>query len=625
MDIPTDSPQEEKRGWCGDSLATHRTYAAFFDMRAAWIKWTEDQAFTSSMLQPEGTMSSIVPCVFNRGLCRDDPRGGSVIEHLSGVAWGSILPQLSAFTAALSGNDPRYAGRIAGAAARYVGLLHSFANNGSYPFPELLNITSAADDYNVGQQGWPASSYGDWCPANKAGRACTSVSTLLNSVYFILDLDGALSLLRTAAGGGGGGESRESATTKQGDTPSEAQMAQWVAQARASFSAAFLHQISVLPQGQTPGANGSSIVGLAFRDLYPANITHHGNANTPPSAQAEAAAGMAAMDSALAAVSSNGTVIDRGALGEMLAGLVLNASAAYSALQVGGVLDMAQLGRSLVSYGRPDAAFALLSTDGPTSLYHMAKSTGTLWAHPSGADGDRGKCSSHNHIMQGGSVGEAVFGIGGIRPAFLRGAMPGDGGSPGGERQQQHQLRLAPVAWLPEAPSGAAVWRTLAGPASASWAALHPPSDGDAAGDANDWSVWVNATVPVGTGTADVAVALPWSAQAAAVCAWECALAGGGAPAASSGAFEAQWVSFDGGDSGFSALRAVAPSPAAFAAPGDLAACTPLWQAGVAAKGIAAVGVESVVWEPIAPGRTMFPALALGATSGSYAFFARPC
>jgi uncharacterized membrane protein YgcG len=663
MDIPTDSPQEEKRGWCGDSLATHRTYAAFFDMRAAWIKWTEDQAFTSSMLQPVGTMTSTVPCIF-AGLCRNDPRGqGKMTTILSGLAWGSILPQLSAFTAALT-SDSRYAGRVAGAAARYVGLVGSFANNDSYPFPELLNITSAADGYNVGQQGWPASAYGDWCPANKAGgSACTSVSTLLNSVYFILDLDGALSLARAAAAGGsggssgdgsgggsggggggggggsgGGGENAAAAPKQQVGTPSEAQMAQWLAQARASFPAAFLHQISVQPLGQAPGGNASKIEGLAYRDLYPANITHHGNANTPPSAQAEAAAGMAAMDSALAAVSRNNTdIIDRGALGEMLAGLVLNASAVYSALQVGGVLDMAQLGRSLVSYGRPDAAFALLSTDGPTSLYHMAQSTGTLWAHPGGADGNRGKCSSHNHIMQGGSVGEAVFGIGGIRPAFLRGAVPGGGGGgPRGDveqqqqQQQQQQLRLAPVPWLPEAPLGAAVWRTLAGTASTSWAARHRPSDVDAAGDAvgdadEDWGVWVNATVPVGAGTADVAVALPRSAQATAVCAWECALAGGGGPAASADAFEAQWVSFDGGDSGFSALRAVAPPPAALTVPGDLTACTPLWQAGAAAKGIAAVGVASVVWEAIVPGRTMFPALAVGATSGSYAFFARPC
>eukprot|EP00662_Eupelagonemidae_sp_cell21_P011505 gene11505-9674_t len=137
MDIPTDSPQEEKRGWCGDSLAAHRTLASFFDTRAAWIKWTEDMAYTSSNLRPAGTVPATVPC--------------------------------------------------------------------------LLNISSKGDGYNVGEQGWPASSYGDWCPVNVGdqGSGCTSVSALLNSVYFILDVDAAVSLLRAskAAGGGGGGPS----------------------------------------------------------------------------------------------------------------------------------------------------------------------------------------------------------------------------------------------------------------------------------------------------------------------------------------------------------------------------------------------------------------------------------
>jgi hypothetical protein len=106
---------------------------------------------------------------------------------------------------------------------------------------------------------------------------------------------------------------------------------------------------------------------------------------------------MAAMDEAL---SQDDTT--RAALGHMLAGLVLNVSTTSEALEVGGVIDMAQLGRSLVSYGRPDAAFALLATNGPTSLYHMAASTGTIWAHPGGADGSNGHCGSHNHVMQGG-------------------------------------------------------------------------------------------------------------------------------------------------------------------------------------------------------------------------------
>ena len=110
--------QEEKRGWTGDSLATHRTYAAFFDMRAAWIKWTEDQAYTSSMLLPAGTVPMMVPCLFVG--CRNDPRFPGKIPHLlTGMAWGSILPQLTAFTAAWSG-DERYAKRMAPSAGSTV-------------------------------------------------------------------------------------------------------------------------------------------------------------------------------------------------------------------------------------------------------------------------------------------------------------------------------------------------------------------------------------------------------------------------------------------------------------------------------------------------------------------------
>ena len=68
MDIPTDSPQEEKRGWCGDSLATHRTYASFFDMRAAWIKWTEDVAATASVWKPAGAVPAKAPCIMTPGV-----------------------------------------------------------------------------------------------------------------------------------------------------------------------------------------------------------------------------------------------------------------------------------------------------------------------------------------------------------------------------------------------------------------------------------------------------------------------------------------------------------------------------------------------------------------------------
>jgi hypothetical protein len=141
------------------------------------------------MQRPIGTITPTAPCVFGAQFCESDPETGSRPTVTTGVAWGSILPQLSAFTAALSG-DKRHAARMAAAAGRYVALLQRYANNGSYAFPELLNITSAVDGYNLDQQGWPSSVYGDWCPVNRVGHgACTSVSTLLNSVYQLRDVN----------------------------------------------------------------------------------------------------------------------------------------------------------------------------------------------------------------------------------------------------------------------------------------------------------------------------------------------------------------------------------------------------------------------------------------------------
>ena len=121
-------------------------------------------------------------------------------------------------------------------------------------------------------------SYGDWCASNAPGQGgCTSVSALLNSVYFILDIKAALSILH--AGNLTGGSST--------DSPSEAELTTALTQARSSFRQAFLRQVVVPPL--PPSTN--SIAGLTFRDPWPPNVTHHGNPNRPPTAQVEAAAG----------------------------------------------------------------------------------------------------------------------------------------------------------------------------------------------------------------------------------------------------------------------------------------------------------------------------------------------
>jgi hypothetical protein len=328
-------------------------------------------------------------------------------------------------------------------------------------------------------------------------------------------------------------------------------------------------------------------------------VTHHGAVNIPPSAQVEAASGMAAMDRAL-----HGTDTTRAALAEMLAALLLNVSAG-NATPVGGVIDMAHLGRSLVSYGRPDAAFALLSANGSNTLYHMAKSTGTLWAHPGGADGGDGKCTSHNHIMMGGSVGEALYGIGGIQPSFIREAVPDAG-------DFTEQLLLAPVPWLPDAPRGAAVWRTDAGMASTSWAAV-----ADSGSSETSWRVWVNVTIPVHCEESLVKIMVPKSAQPNAVCVWECGFQQQPSPT-----FETRWTAFDDGGGFYKTSAAVPPS--APSPDTTSSVCTALWRSG-SSTGKTVPGISTMYWTPAKQGAAMFPALTVSAGSGTYAFHAARC
>jgi hypothetical protein len=362
---------------------------------------------------------------------------------------------------------------------------------------------------------------------------------------------------------------------------------------------AFLHNITATPPAK---AHMRKFSGLAFRDLYPPNASHHKNTNNKPSAQVETASGMAAMDRVLTSDThghNRQTTLGIGenlrpALGDMLAALVTNVSSTQAATIDGGIVDLAHLARSLLRYGKPQAAFDLLSADGDNSYYSWAAVSGTL--------------ADTGHVMRGGSIGEAVFGIGGIQPAFDRGS--------GSESPSGSRLGLAPVPWLPDAPYGAAVWRTLAGVATARWAASVKQAD--------HWQLWVNVSIPAGGGGADVTVMLPVSAQPSKVCVWECGLTASSLTSTSSStdAVESQWVSFDDGG-GYYAFRAVVPPSSTIEAP-TINACASVWQEGVASKPTG-LGVEHARWAPSEPGRAAFPAVTIGATSGSYAFFAQAC
>lgn len=189
---------------------------------------------------------------------------------------------------------------------------------------------------------------------------------------------------------------------------------------------------------------------------------------------------------------------------------------------------------------------------------------------------------------------------------------------------------MAPVPWLPDAPLGAAVWRSLAGVTSASWAAspiLSPRASGgagagagvgNAAAAGHAWHVWVNVSVAAASDGASIQVMLPQSAEPGNACAWECGSFGG--------TFTSEWISVHAGG-GHTQLRAVVPPASATkipAAASVVGECTPVWRSGVAAK-LPVAGIESVEWSAARPGHTMYPALHVAATSGDYSFLAQAC
>lgn len=672
MDVPTDCPHREKRGWAGDSLAAHEALASFFDVRAAWTKWIDDMVLTQRMLEPVGTMPSIIPCIFDTGSCRNDPRTSrSAPQTFTDVAWGSVLPLLAAYTANLTG-DIRIATRSAPAAVAYVELLYRYSNPNTSTYPLLLNATS-----------WPATSLGDWCPPEGG----MSVSTLLNSHHLILDTDAAVALLKSVASKHGA----------KADPLRIERLAQLVATARTSFAKAFLHNHTLPPLedrttcGSVPeheslelscGAEGASIAnvsfagyglpngtcaqglepsldcfvdvshavvaacvghrncsiecvaiphqrlcagvnftdpcpgiekhlsvsvvcdgtppppstpitGLAFSDPYPP-ASFQTRTNHKPSLQTESASGMAAMAVAPMNLLSDAQRAD---LGDFLASLVLNVSMAQVASITGGVIDMNHLAPELVRYGRPDAAFALLSSDGSPSYFNMANYGGTLWENWANADtcDTAAGCTfvgSLNHIMYGGSVSQAVFGIGGITPLL----------------SDAQAVGIAPVPWLPEAPRGGAVWRSGVGEVSVAWSAAFSTGGG--------FELSLNATVPAGAKIATIEVVLPRLSMPTAVCVDDCTFADAEGPFKPG--FSSQWTSFDAGGGHYES-RALLPSQIhpPVTPPSK---CVRLWtpQTQAIDEGLP-FGIQSVRWKSLQPGYTMFPSITLTTGSGTFA------
>ena len=262
---------------------------------------------------------------------------------------------------------------------------------------------------------------------------------------------------------------------------------------------------------------------------------------------------------------------------------------------------------------------------------------------------------AHTHNLLGGSISEAVFGIGGLR-----------------SHQDAHRTSttIAPVPWLPSAPRGSAVWRSEKGMVTTSWSAVN---------DSTGWWLWVNASVPPLSLGAVVKVMMPKNVLQSDVCAWECGFgvppsptdtprgsptpphalhlspspppsppplhpsptsppptpSSGGPPPPpptrsripphpphppppQARSAVQEWVSFDGVH-GYHRFTAVIHPVSVLA---NKNSCHKLWPIQSQSP---PPGVTDVSWSDAVPGLSMFPALELSVTSGDYSIFARSC
>lgn len=79
MDIPTDCPQRERRGWLGDAQVSLDTVLANFDAAAFYTKWVRDlsdaQALNAATLNASGALPDCVP-YYGHGHLESDPGWG---------------------------------------------------------------------------------------------------------------------------------------------------------------------------------------------------------------------------------------------------------------------------------------------------------------------------------------------------------------------------------------------------------------------------------------------------------------------------------------------------------------------------------------------------------------------
>ncbi len=72
MDVPTDCPQRERRGWMGDAQLSCETTISNFDMAAFYTKWLRDMRDSQLLLNHGGQLPDCVP-YYGHGALPGDP------------------------------------------------------------------------------------------------------------------------------------------------------------------------------------------------------------------------------------------------------------------------------------------------------------------------------------------------------------------------------------------------------------------------------------------------------------------------------------------------------------------------------------------------------------------------
>ena len=205
MDIPTDCPQRERRGWLGDAVVSSEMLLFSWEVASLYTKFLGDIVDAAAYLSatmPAGYIKGQLPCV-----APYYPHGGDVCDP----NWSVALPRIAAHMLSWY-NDTRIAARVYPTARGYV----------------EDAIAQASGTGGLLQ----ASSLGDWCAIWRGEASCKYTGPDLAAFPYIQALD-ATALLAAAAGA----------------AADAARYAALAARARELYAAAFFH-----PANDTFGA-----------------------------------------------------------------------------------------------------------------------------------------------------------------------------------------------------------------------------------------------------------------------------------------------------------------------------------------------------------------------------------